>query len=218
MLTFRSIAIALALSGAAHAGDVERAGVRHEIPWQPPPIAWPKTNVVREQGEGPRYYRLRKPIVGAGVRPAIKGLGPIAGSDPSRALAFGFDAHIAGRIGIGRGERTFGLWPEAGYVFSGGSGHFASVGLGPAVQTPTPYLAPFPEGLSFGLVPHLLWGVRDDARAVGVRTSWLAEIYFDDGNAWGLEIGHQLTRWNGIESHEVFFGISLTLLAARWDS
>jgi hypothetical protein len=181
--------------------------------------AWPSAHVVREDGESPYYYRARKPIVGIGLRPSVKGLVRVAGTGEANdgsAFAFGFDAHAIGRIGFGRSERAFGLWPEAGYVFSGADGHFASVGIGPASQTPTPWLSPIPSGLSFGIVPHLLLGVREGQSATGLRTSGIAEVYFDDGNAWGLELCHQVIRWGDVTVHEVSLGISLALLVHRW--
>lgn len=101
--------------------------------------AWPAVEDVREEGESPRYYREPKPIVGIGVRPSVKGVARVDGGDRA-TLAFGADAHLVGRIGIGRGRRVPGLWPEVGYLYSGSEGHFLSAGVGPALQTPTPWL------------------------------------------------------------------------------
>lgn len=179
--------------------------------------AWPDVHIVEEQGESPLYYRLPKPIVGAGIRPSPKAIARLDDGGTDRAtFAFGLDVHAVGRIGLGRGTHTIGLWPEAGYVFSGSDGHYLSLGIGPALQSGRPWLQPIPDGLSFGLVPHLLYGTRDDVRAWGVRTSAIGEVYFDDGNAWGLELAHQVTRANDVTVHELTFGISLTWLGQQW--
>ncbi|MGZ3475158.1 MAG: hypothetical protein ACXWUG_13290 [Polyangiales bacterium] len=178
-------------------------------------IDWPPIEAIEEQGESPSYFREQKPIVGLGLRPSIKG--SVRLGEPPESLrrsAFGFDVHAVGRLGIGRG-RTFGLWPEVGYVSTGANGRFASVGLGIASQTP-PLYTTFASGLSLGVVPHFLLGEREGARATGLRTSLLAEIYLDDGNAWGLEVAHQTITQTGETSHELTFGISLTWMAHRW--
>jgi hypothetical protein len=177
--------------------------------------AWPATEEIREEGESPAYYQRPKPIVGIGLRPSVKGIARIDAGDRA-TMAFGADLHVVGRLGLGRGRRVLGLWPEAGYVYSGSEGHFASAGIGPALQTPTPWLQPIPDALSFGIVPHLLAGSRDGHGALGLRTSAIAEVYFDDGNAWGLEVAHQITRAADVTLHEITFGISLTWLGHRW--
>lgn len=177
---------------------------------------WPPVDEVHEEGESPNWYRKPKPIVGIGLRPSVKGVARIDGGDRA-TMTFAADVHAVGRIGIGRGQRAFGLWPEVGYAYSGSEGHFLSAGIGPALQTATPWLQPIPDALSFGIVPHLLAGSRDGHGALGLRTSAIAEVYFDDGNAWGLEVAHQVTRAADVTLHEITFGISLTWLGHRWD-
>ena len=184
------------------------------IATDPPP--WPPVDEVHEEGRSPEWYRKPQPIVGIGFRPSVKGVTRIDAGDRA-TMAFAADIHAVGRIGLGRGSRVLGLWPEAGYAYSGSEGHFLSAGIGPALQTPTPWLQPIPDALSFGIVPHLLAGSRDGRGALGLRTSAIAEVYFDDGNAWGLEVAHQVTRAGDVTLHELTFGISLTWLAQRWD-
>jgi hypothetical protein len=203
ILELRASAIAAAtLLLSTHAAALGPQKPADDVP------PWPESRVFTERSGSPLFWRKPKPIAGIGVRPGIKGLMRVAGTDDGKPLAFGFDANVIGRFGLGRGAHTFALWPEAGYVFSGGSGHFGSVGLGPA-------LASVPVGISVGLVPRLLLGVRDGRAAQGLRTSALAEVTFDDGNAWGLEACHQVTSFGDATVHEVSFGISLTLLAKR---
>lgn len=198
-------AISLCAAASVQAEE-ERAG---PIVWPPGPD-WPATIRVEEHGTSPRYYGESKPIKGIGLRPSLKGMGRIAPPEEYRNFVLAGDLHLVGRFGFGRG-RSFGLWPELGYVISGTGGHYASAGIGLASQT-----APGVK-VSLGLVPRALVGTREGALATGVRTSALVELYFDDGNAWGVELCHQWTRAGGIDLHEVGGGISLTWLPKRWD-
>lgn len=177
-------------------------------------VEWPAREVIREQGPSPYWFRERKPIVGVGLRPSLKVVGRLGDVGDLHRFASGVDLHAVGRIGIGRG-RTVGLWPEIGYVQTGTDGRYASLGLGIASQPP-PLYTTFSSGLAFGLVPHLLVGRRSDQLARGLRTSALAEIYLDDGNAWGLELAHQMIVTADRVTHELTFGISLTWLAQQW--
>jgi hypothetical protein len=175
---------------------------------------WPPFVEVREVGPSPRYYRETKPIVGVGLRVSPKFVTRLEDTEGFARAAFGFDVHAVGRLGVGRG-RTFGLWPELGYVQTGVNGRFASLGLGVASQTP-PLETTFLSGLSLGVVPHLLVGRREGESAIGARTSLLAELYLDDGNAWGIELCHQSVRSGDHTTHELAIGLSLTWMAKRW--
>lgn len=197
----------LALCAAASArADEDPPG---PIVWPPAPD-WPSTTPITGRGSSPRYFSESRPIKGIGLRPSLKGMGRITPPEDYRNFVLAGDLHLVGRFGFGRG-RSFGLWPELGYVISGTGGHYASAGIGLASQTPPGVK------VSFGLVPRALVGVREGALATGVRTSALVELFFDDGNAWGLELCHQWTRAGGIDLHEVGGGISLTWLPKRWD-
>lgn len=197
----------LALCTAASArADEERPGL---IVWPPAP-PWPPATHVTERGTSPRYFGESLPIRGIGLRPSLKGMGRISAPEEYRNFVLAGDLHLVGRFGFGRG-RSFGLWPELGYVISGTGGHYASAGIGLASQTP--------PGMKFslGLLPRALVGTREGALATGVRTSAIVELFFDDGNAWGVELCHQWTRAGGLDLHEVGGGISLTWLPKRWD-
>jgi hypothetical protein len=197
----------IALSPVALArADGEQPGV---IAWPPGPD-WPPTTLLTERGRSPRYFSEPKAIQGIGLRPSLKGMGRIQPPPDYRSFTLAGDLHLVGRFGLGRG-RSLGLWPELGYAISGTGGHYASAGLGLASQTP-PGMR-----LSFGLVPRAVIGRREGELALGVRTSALLELYFDDGNAWGLELCHQFTRAGGIDLHELGAGITLIWLPRRWD-
>lgn len=194
------------LSGSPAWAEEDR---RPQIHWSTG-ADWPTVTTVPELGESPRYFREPHALLGLGLRPSLKGMGRLDPPADYRSFVLAGDLHLAGRFGLGHG-RSIGLWPEVGYLFSGTGGHYASAGLGLGSQTPAGMK------VSFGLVPRGVFGWREGSLATGVRTSVLAELYFDDGNAWGLELCHQWTRAGGIDLHELGAGISLTWLAKRWD-
>ena len=168
--------------------------------------AAPPVTVIAEAPGGPYYYRDIRPVFGGGVR-LSSGLDLRLGlGDESTKVAYGLDVLAVGRLGLGRGAKVFAVWPEAGYSYVGSDWHLLGVGVGPALQTR--------DGVSFGLVPRILYGVAGGREAKGLRTCALVDLTYGQGGL-GLEIAHQYVAWGDHHVHEIRFAIESVLVWGR---
>ncbi len=158
----------------------------------------PPVKVIAESPGGPYYYRDVRPVFGGGVR-LTSGLDVRLGiGDESTKVAYGLDVLAVGRLGFGRGAKVLAVWPEAGYSFVGSDWHLLGAGVGPALQAR--------EGLSFGLVPRVLYGVAGGREAKGLRTCAIIDFSFGQGGL-GFEVAHQYVAWGDHHIHEIRFAL-----------
>jgi hypothetical protein len=165
--------------------------------------------VIEENGEGPYYYRDVVPVFGGGFRIG-NGLDMRLGVNGEDAKAvYALDILGVGRLGFGRGERVFALWPEAGYSFVGSDWHLLGAGVGPALQSN--------QGVSYGLVPRLLYGIAGGREAKGLRTCALLD-FSSGGISLGLELAHQYVDWGDHHVHEIHLAIQSAAVWGKGDN
>lgn len=128
--------------------------------------------------------------------------GPALESDGK--IAFGCDALVVGRIGIGRGQDVAAVWPEIGWSYVGSDGHFLSTGVGPAFQRAADRRNEPPPN-SWALVPRFLYGTFRGHRASGFRVSVLGESLH--WATFGFEGAYQLVHVESTLVHEVRFAL-----------
>ena len=142
-----------------------------------------------------------------GGRLGFGAAGRLAGPLPTRA-AFSLDALAVARVPLTRGHVAFGMFPELGYSLLAGAqhtrGHFFTGGVGLGLIK-VPY--------AVAIIPRAVAGALDRERAVGVRTSLLAEGSRDGG--FSLEISHEALFVPRDVIHQVRVMLSITVLLGR---
>ena len=136
---------------------------------------------LREVGESPSYWRLPEPETRPlGVRAAFA-FSAQANDTRGERVTVGIDSSLYARIGVGRGESYWALWPEAGYSFAAngdGQRHLGMAGFGLALQR---------WDYAIGYLPRFVGGTVQGAQAVGLRHGVLGEVA---RGLLALELGH----------------------------
>lgn len=152
---------------------------------QPPRVEMPEPQPVPKTTlkEVPRrpYYGQPRPIVRPGLRIGV-GLGARLAGPPADRAHFALDVLGHGRFGLHRGPLQAILVPTLGYSLGAGKvtrEHLLVAGLGLGLLDRTG---------GFSLVPALLVGSVEGTRALGVRTSLLADF---TRQSVVLELAHQ---------------------------
>lgn len=179
----------------------------------PPPLPEPATlprRIVYEAGPRKRHRTRSGELqpIRAGGRLGFGVAGRLAGPLPVKA-AFVLDALAVVRMPVTRGRWALGLLPEFGYSLLASThhtrGNFLTAGMGLGVIS---------GPATFGVIPRVVAGALDRQRAVGVRTSLIAEGSKDGG--FSLEFSHQ-AMWlpNSAAIHDFRITLSLTVLLGR---
>lgn len=137
-------------------------------------------STLQELGPSPEYWRQPQSETRVGVRAAFA-LAVQLNGQPSNRIALGLDVAAYGRIGIGRGESYWALWPEAGYAFASneaGERHLGVAGVGLTFQR---------WDYSVGYLPRFAGGTVAGETALGLRHSVLGGVA---RGLLALELGH----------------------------
>lgn len=200
----RRLSVALAILATSAAASAQSFPI--------PPADRAPTTIVVESEERSDAHRGLQSTSAVLVRHAIGPSWRVPTEHISGKAVFGYDLFLSGRFGFGDRPAVPAVWPEIGYSFVGPNGHFAHVGVGPAVQR---------TGrardlvVSLGLVPRVLYGMWRGRPAAGARLSLVVEDI--DSFTSGVELSYGFIHVDEITVHEVRLAFTLgTFLGGRW--
>jgi hypothetical protein len=194
--------LALVVGAPAVEPVSEAPGARAAPPRVEPPMPAPVPRVILVEARRRSYYGARKQIFAPGLRVGV-GLGARLAGPPADRAHLALDVLAFAGVGLHRGATQAALYPTLGYGLGAGKvtrEHLLVAGLGPGIIDRTG---------GFAVVPALVVGAAERARALGVRTSLLVDL---QRQGLVFEVAHQVLFLAAGARHELRFVAAIDLV------